>query len=259
MIESRTGPPAISILSSKIHPVSFKDWIEALDRHIRRGDRQITSSSHNLHSLHLAATDPEFGSLYRDCDLIYIDGTPVRWLCALGGTRLPSASRFSLMDRFPDLLSEATTRGWRVFYLGGSRKSLERGLERARREHASLRIEGAPGYFDLDGPEDGEVRVRARVNAFSPDLLLVGMGMPRQERWIVRNRRKVDAGVITVAGGTIDYYSGARPRPPSWSGPIGLSWAFRLVHQPRRLGRRYLIEPWLLLPRIMRQILERRP
>ena len=94
---------------------------------------------------------------------------------------------------------------------------------------------------------DNEALVK-RINAYRPDLLMVGMGMPRQEYWTQDNFSQLDVHVIlSSTGAALEYIAGAAPTPPRWAGRIGLEWMFRLAHEPRRLFSRYLIEPWYIL------------
>jgi N-acetylglucosaminyldiphosphoundecaprenol N-acetyl-beta-D-mannosaminyltransferase len=73
------------------------------------------------------------------------------------------------------------------------------------------------------------------------------MGMPRQERWINQHLEQLDVGLVTQAGATLDYYAGAQAMPPPWLSRYGFAWLYRLIHDPRRLWRRYLVEPWGLV------------
>ena len=104
------------------------------------------------------------------------------------------------------------------------------------------------GYFDERyGSPENEALVE-RINTYAPDLLIVGMGMPRQEFWTLDNCARVKAHVIlSSAGAAFDYVAGTVPTPPRWSGRLGLEWAFRLANDPWRLFTRYLLEPWYLL------------
>ncbi len=87
-----------------------------------------------------------------------------------------------------------------------------------------------------------------RINAYAPALLMVGMGMPRQELWTHENFPRLKADVIlSSVGAAFDYVAGAVPTPPRWSGRLGLEWAFRLAHNPARLFSRYFVEPWYIL------------
>jgi N-acetylglucosaminyldiphosphoundecaprenol N-acetyl-beta-D-mannosaminyltransferase len=83
---------------------------------------------------------------------------------------------------------------------------------------------------------------------------MVGMGMPRQELWIEANLNAIQANIILATGAVLDYVAGVIPTPPRWSGPLGLEWAFRLAAEPRRLASRYLIEPWTLVPIVLRNL-----
>jgi N-acetylglucosaminyldiphosphoundecaprenol N-acetyl-beta-D-mannosaminyltransferase len=90
--------------------------------------------------------------------------------------------------------------------------------------------------------------VLEEINRIRPQLLLIGMGMPRQEHWVYDNLEHLAANAIVLSGACFDYIAGAIPTPPRWMGQIGLEWLYRLATEPRRLWRRYLLEPWALLP-----------
>ena len=97
-------------------------------------------------------------------------------------------------------------------------------------------------------PEPHEPHVRAMdADADSSDLLLVGMGMPRQEQWLLAHLADLDVAVATHAGATLDFFAGSQAKPPPWVSNMGLAWLYRLAHDPRRLWRRYLLEPWALV------------
>lgn len=85
------------------------------------------------------------------------------------------------------------------------------------------------------------------ISAARPDVLLVGMGMPRQERWVARFRDRLPPCVILTVGAAFDYEAGVTPTPPRWSGRLGVEWLFRFAAEPRRLFFRYFIEPWSLI------------
>jgi N-acetylglucosaminyldiphosphoundecaprenol N-acetyl-beta-D-mannosaminyltransferase len=85
------------------------------------------------------------------------------------------------------------------------------------------------------------------IKEYQPHILMVGMSMPRQEHWILDNIESISANVILPSGAAIDYIAGAVPTPPRWAGKVGLEWLFRLVAEPRRLWRRYFVEPLFLL------------
>jgi len=129
----------------------------------------------------------------------------------------------------------------------GSGIALQRGLSLLREQHPQLEIAGHHGYFDKQTESPENLAVIQVINEFKPNLLFVGMGMPTQEIWILDNFEALDTNVVLHCGALINYLAGAIPTPPRWLGPIGLEWAFRLATEPRRLWRRYLLEPIALL------------
>ena len=109
-------------------------------------------------------------------------------------------------------------------------------------------IEVSDGFFDARRDSEENEALIERINTYRPDLLMVGMGMPRQEFW-TQNFARLKAHVILSSNGAaFEYVAGAVPTPPRWAGRIGLEWVFRLVNEPRRLFARYLIKPWCMLP-----------
>jgi N-acetylglucosaminyldiphosphoundecaprenol N-acetyl-beta-D-mannosaminyltransferase len=142
----------------------------------------------------------------------------------------------------------AASKGWRVFHLGSSKTTAETGAAKLRELYPALQIEVSGGYFDANhGSAENEALIE-RINAYAPDLLTVGMGMPRQEFWTQENSARLNAPVILSSiGAAFDYIAGAVPTPPRWAGQLGLEWLFRVAHDPRRLFTRYFIEPWYVL------------
>jgi N-acetylglucosaminyldiphosphoundecaprenol N-acetyl-beta-D-mannosaminyltransferase len=145
------------------------------------------------------------------------------------------------------MLPTAVRNRWRIFYLGSTDDVAAKGTEILRGRYPGLQFESHHGHFDSRYDGDANRQVVARINRFRPHLLFVGMGMPRQERWIQDNRHTLEANIILPSGATLDYIAGAKRLAPRWMGALGLEWAFRLATEPRRLAHRYLVEPWGLV------------
>ncbi|MBM68592.1 MAG: glycosyltransferase [Haliea sp.] len=229
-----------------VRPRSLPELFEHMQAMLASGTTGEIIGHHNLHSLYLANTDPVVRRFYEQCRDCYIDGVGVLWLFHLAGVRERKVQRFSLMDCLPELLTMAERSSLRLFYFGGSPTSVEHARKWIKGQWPELHIQLLNGYV-ADNTE-----VVAQINAFAPDLLLVGLGMPKQESWILQQRTQLKAGILLQAGGTLDYYSGEQAQPPaSWS-QRGFGWLYRLLHDPRRLWKRYLITPWRLLPAVWR-------
>ena len=239
--KSRHDAAIVDYFGTAITPITFSEWLETIQAGIDGENKPYLAASHNLHSLYLTRTDPSMAAFYRRCNTCYIDGMAVRIAAAAAGIATTAEQRFSLMDKFPSLMQCARRRGWRVVYLGSSQAVVDRARECLGREFPGLDIALFSGYFDND---DDVVNA---INQLRPDLLLVGMGMPRQERWLLANLERLDVAVATHAGATLDYLVGAQAKPPAWVSSCGFAWLYRLAHDPRRLWRRYLVEPWALL------------
>jgi N-acetylglucosaminyldiphosphoundecaprenol N-acetyl-beta-D-mannosaminyltransferase len=100
------------------------------------------------------------------------------------------------------------------------------------------------GYFDSSLNAEENAAVLQEIALFRPNVLLVGMGMPRQEIWILENLACIRSNTVFCCGALIDYVAGELATPPRWLGQIGLEWLYRLIVEPSRLWRRYLLEPW---------------
>jgi N-acetylglucosaminyldiphosphoundecaprenol N-acetyl-beta-D-mannosaminyltransferase len=239
-------PTRIPLLGGEVDLVTPDDVLAFTAERIAAGAKGIVAN-HNLHSLALLRRDPGMRAFYDRADVIEADGTPLIAWGALLGRGLSRAHRCTYLDWRERFWALAVQHGWRVFYLGGGACVAANGAEAVRRRWPGVQPVGtADGFFDMDGP-DNDWLVQ-RINTFRPDVLFVGMGMPRQERWILANYDRLEHGVVFPVGAAFDYEAGAVPTPPRWAGPLGVEWLFRLAAEPRRLAHRYLVEPWSLLP-----------
>jgi N-acetylglucosaminyldiphosphoundecaprenol N-acetyl-beta-D-mannosaminyltransferase len=225
--ERKPDISGISFFGLTLHPKSMAGLNELVERGISEGRKWIITN-HNLHSVYLLHRRPRLREFYAGAHWTFIDGMP---LIALGR-----------------LYGYPLERGWRVFYLGSRTDVVEKGAMMLRKQYPALKIEVSGGYFDMrPGSAENEALLQ-RVNRYQPDLLMVGMSMPRQEYWTHDNFERINAHVILSSNGAaMDYIAGAVKTPPRWAGRLGLEWLSRLINEPRRLFGRYLLEPWYIL------------
>ena len=235
------------ILGLKATAITGEGLLDRIDVAILRRQR-ITIASLNLHGIYVYFTDSAFRALHQDDQtLIRIDGMSIIMLAGLSRSSLHREHRIAWIDLLPHLVDRAVDAPWRVFYLGGEPDVLEAGLRKLRGLWPALQVDGCDGHFSTSARSLDNEQILARIEMFRPDILLVGMGMGRQERWIVENRARLDVPVVAVCGACIEYFAGRVQTAPRWLGQIGLEWSYRLLSNPRRFAWRYLVEPWLAI------------
>jgi N-acetylglucosaminyldiphosphoundecaprenol N-acetyl-beta-D-mannosaminyltransferase len=237
----------ISFLGVTLQPRSLQQMTLLVEEGIRERRNWIIAN-HNLHSVYLCHRHARLRDFYSHVRWTHIDGMSLVALGRLYGYPLHRQHRVTLVDWTYPLMELAASRGWRVFYLGSSKTAAERGAAKLRKLYPALQIEVSGGYFDANHGSSENEDLIERINAYAPDLLMVGMGMPRQEFWTEENFARLNAPVILSSmGAAFDYIAGSVPTPPRWAGQLGLEWLFRLAHDPSRLFTRYAIEPWYVL------------
>ena len=208
----------------------------------------------NIHVLNTAYRDAALRLQLNQADVVYCDGEGVRFGSGILGQRLPA--RMTGADWIMPLCKACAAQGIRLSFIGSEPGVAARAASLLQERHAGLKILSTHhGY--LAKPKVNSAAIAA-VNAARPDILLVGMGTPAQERWIAANRPALDAPVVWAVGALFDFVTGVQPRGPRWLCDHGLEWAYRLVTSPGRLGTRYLMGNPLFLWRVLMQRVSRR-
>jgi len=220
--------------------------IELIRETIANGEKRVIAN-HNLHSLYLYYQRPQVRDFFKKAAWTHIDGMAMVVLARLYGHKIRHDQRVTYVDLTAPLMQSAIENEWRIFYVGSKPGVAERGASRLRQTYPGLRIRSTNGYFGSDRLSAENHSIIKAIQDYKPNILMVGMGMPRQELWIDEHLAQISANVILPVGATIDYVAGIVPTPPRWSGRLCLEWAFRFAAEPKRLWRRYLIEPILVL------------
>jgi N-acetylglucosaminyldiphosphoundecaprenol N-acetyl-beta-D-mannosaminyltransferase len=239
--------PPVSLMGLEVNPISDAGVVSLVSDAIRNR-YHIVVANHNLHSVYLWHREERMRLFYANADYTQIDGMALILLARFLGMPLKRADRAAVLDFFPLLASMAVEQGWRIFYVGSRLGVAALGATLARQEYPGLNIRTHHGYLDADENK----KVIAEINAYQPQILMVGMGMPKQEYWILENRDRIEANVIFPVGAFMDYRAGKIPTAPRWLASLYLEWAYRLLSEPRRLRRRYLVEPWYVVGQVMR-------
>ena len=202
----------------------------------------------NAHVLNQSMADPALRDALNTADLVYCDGYGVRLAAKALDTPIPH--RMTGADWIWDLATLCEAGGQSIYLLGSEPGVAAQAAARIRARHPDLEIVGSHhGYFEAGTPHDE--RVLEDINARRPDILLVGMGTPKQELWVQRHADRVQAGVLWTVGSLFDYVSLRTPRAPAWLADNGAEWIFRLAVEPQRMWRRYLVGNPVFVSRVL--------
>jgi N-acetylglucosaminyldiphosphoundecaprenol N-acetyl-beta-D-mannosaminyltransferase len=234
----------IQVLGVTINPLTMSELTALVEQSIECGDRHIFAN-HNLHSVYLFHHDAAMRQFYRLAYCTYLEGMGVLALARLCGHRLPRTTRVANLDWIGPLMQLACERHWRVFFLGAEPGVGDKAAENLRARFPGLQVKAEHGFFDRNSEQNEQVLNRMR--AYRPNLLFIGLGMPLQEGWIVKNWDRIEGNVIFNAGNLVRFVAEVVPTPPRWTGQLGVEWLYRLITEPRKTWRRYLVEPLVLL------------
>jgi N-acetylglucosaminyldiphosphoundecaprenol N-acetyl-beta-D-mannosaminyltransferase len=232
----RVGGLPIAIIDRRRSAAFMVDT--AVDRR-GTGLPPLVITSANGQVLSLCAREPAIRRLFMQTDLIHADGMSLVFASKLfGRTSIPE--RVCTTDFFHDVASVGQERGVRMFLLGATQSVIETAAARVQVRYRHLKIVGhASGYMRRAGEE---ARVIDAINATRPDILWVGLGVPLEQQFAIRNRDRLrNVGLIKTSGGLFDVLSGNKPRSPQWIINAGFEWAYRWYLEPGRLAARYLM------------------
>jgi N-acetylglucosaminyldiphosphoundecaprenol N-acetyl-beta-D-mannosaminyltransferase len=225
---------------------------EAIEGWIARGERGYVCVS-NVHAVMESRHDEVLRGVLNDATLAVPDGMPLVWVGRFRGRR--AVRRVYGPDLTLQICERAARQGYRCFFYGGAPGVAERLGESLTRRFPGLLVVGAeaPPFRPLTPEEDAEAV--HRINAASPDVVFVGLGCPKQERWMAGHRELIRAPVLLGVGAAFDLLTGRVAQAPRWMMAAGLEWLFRLVQEPRRLWRRYLVYNPLFLFHVALELL----
>ena len=242
------------ILGVRVDPTSYEAATAKILSWAKNGETRLICVA-NVHMIMEAYDSPSFKNIVNGADMVTPDGMPLVWAMRQLG--------FSHQERVygPELtlrlVEMAAREGISVGFYGGSSRTLERLVTVFKEKHPSLDIAyfHSPPFRPLTAEEDEE-SIR-EINSSKPRILFVGLGCPKQERWMAEHRGQIQSVMIGV-GAAFDFYAGTKRQAPAWLQNLGLEWLFRLGLEPGRLWRRYLFHNPRFLFFLLPQILLRR-
>lgn len=229
----------LTLLGVQVHDVTYQETLEHIARFIAEG-RSHQICTVNPEFIMTAQQDSEFKAILNAADLCVPDGVGLLWAANWIGQ--PLRERVTGSDLVPLLAAAAEARQWKVFFLGAAPGVADQAAAILKRQHPNLQVVGTwPGSPQ---PHDDDVTL-SKIQAADPDIVLVAYGAPAQDKWIARNRTRLNAKVLMGVGGSFDFIAGEAERAPQWIQRLWLEWVHRLIKQPWRWRR------MLAVPRFM--------
>lgn len=245
----RGFPEPLDVCGIPVHPWSERqlhDWILAA----LASRRRALVANVNIHAMNLAADHPWFAAILRRAPVVMCDGKGVQLGAWLLGETIPET--FGFARWIPRLAAEAGRAGRSFYFLGGRPGVAADAAQALLARVPEARVVGTHhGYLDRTPGSADQEALFAELERLDPDILLVGLGMPTQERWITENWDRLVARVVLPGGAIFDWLAGQHAPPPPWMVQWGLEWLWRLGLEPRRLAHRYLVGNPRFLARVL--------
>jgi len=226
-----------NILGINVSAINLEQALSIIDDWIaRRAPHYVCVS--NVHSIMESWDDPALRRIHNEAGLVTPDGMPLVWISRRRG--LDHVNRVYGPDLLLDLCEHSVPHGYRHFFYGGAEGVADRLADHLHTRFPGLQIVGTytPPFRPLTPEEDAQVV--ERINKAQPDIVWVGLGMPKQEQWMHIHVNRLAVPVLVGVGAAFDFHSGRKRQAPCWMQRSGLEWCFRLFSEPQRLWRRYL-------------------
>lgn len=239
----------VNILGVNVDVIDEPEFLAGIDR-LAAAQRPALINNVNAHACNIAYTDPEFRDILNRSEIVFCDGFGTKVGAWLLGRTL--GQRLSVPDWLDALFELCVRRQYGVYFLGDTNEVVLLFAQRVKEKYPALRVMGQHDGFFVPGSEE-DVRVTHEIERLGPDIILVGMGMPLQEKWAWRASRGMKKGVFMATGASYRWYTGYERRAPLWVTQHGMEWLARLIVAPRKHFRRYVIGLPLFFARVLCQ------
>ena len=230
----------VEILGVTVNSLTMAQAVEAVQRFIAEKTVALVATA-NAEMLMRATQDEELKDILNQADLVVPDGAGTVW--AAGHLGEPMPERVAGFDLAQELMAAAPARGDRIYFFGSAPGVADKAKRKAEELYPGIQVVGVRnGFFS----EADEPQIIAEIKAARPDILLVALGVPKQEKWLKKHMQELQVPVSIGVGGTLDVMAGVMERAPLWMQKAKLEWLFRGLKQPSRAGRLLALPKFVL-------------
>lgn len=235
----------MKFLNTEIDNLTMEESLQIINALINKKETSYVVTPNVDHIVKLEE-DIEFQEVYKNADLILTDGMPLIWISKIKKT--PIKEKVSGSDLFPKVCELASKKGYKLFLLGAAEGVADIAARRLEKKYEGLNVVGtySPSY-GFEANEDEIKKIIEIIREAKPDILAVGLGAPKQEKFIFKYKDELNVPISLAIGASIDFESGNVKRAPKWMQNSGLEWFYRLCKEPKRMIKRYLIDDLKIL------------
>lgn len=238
----------MKFMSIELDNLTMKECIMAMDDLIQENKYAYVVTPNVDHMVQLEH-DTELEECYANANLVLADGKPLIWISKL--YKRPIKEKISGSDIFPELCALAGEKGYTMFFLGAAEGVAAKAAVNLKKKYPKLQVVGtySPEYgFEKDNEK--VQKVVSIVKQAKPDILIVALGTPKQEKFIYHNRKELNVPLSLGLGASLDFEAGNVKRAPQWMSNCGLEWLYRIIQEPKRMFKRYFVDAVKIVPMI---------
>ena len=230
----------MKFMNTEIDNLTMQETLQAIEQLIHENKSAYVVTPNVDHIVQLE-NDKELQDAYANASLILTDGKPLLWIAKWYGT--PIKEKLSGSDLFPILCEMAAKKGYKMFFLGAAEGVAAKAAENLMNKFKGLQVVGtySPPYGFEKNKEQLE-KIKTMIKAFKPDILIVGLGCPKQEKFMYHHCKELGVSISFGLGASFDFEAGNVKRAPKWMANHGLEWLFRITQDPKRMAKRYLVD-----------------
>lgn len=230
----------MKFMNTEVDNLTMSEALKAIDTLIQENKNAYVVTPNVDHIVQLEQGG-ELCEVYKNADLILTDGKPLLWIA--NWYKTPIKEKISGSDLFPKLCALAAEKGYKMFFLGAAEGVAAKAAENLMARYRGLDVVGTyspPFGFEKD--EQEMAKIEAMIREASPHILIVGLGCPKQEKFIYNNREKLGVPISLGLGASLDFEAGNIKRAPKWMSNCGLEWLYRITQDPKRMFKRYIVD-----------------
>ena len=232
--------PRIKFMNTEIDNLTMQETLQAIDQLIQE-DKSAYVVTPNVDHIVQLETNKELQAVYENAALILTDGKPLMWIANWYGT--PIKEKISGSDLFPVLCDMANKKEYKMFFLGAAEGVAAKAADKLEQRFKGLQVAGtysSPIGFENDLEE--LEKIKNIIKTAKPDILIVGLGCPKQEKFMYHHCKELGVPISLGLGASLDFEAGNIKRAPRWMSDHGLEWLFRITQDPKRMVKRYLVD-----------------